>query len=350
MAKPYPFAWPAGESRLQPAGVRQTMAAVSAMEPVPVRGNDPARWHDMFMRPRANGDVLLHPLWQAFLVGLPHAANSPSHTLLARWAAASKARFEWLVGAESWAPGENDPGDDRELVCALVDLWTYSPRRVNQVLTATATSLDQAIQQPWVAAATGTSARLKNAGEVARVLFAGPRAICTPLPMGAVLFEGHSSDQWHDIDPVATGIDSHVVRTAATSVSWHPDRALWSTDTEQAASAITDPVVNRRMHTGADPAAVPSLLLVHKIASPNVLGCDVQQLRSTYFQTLLSRQDRCEVMLQPFTRFHVCNDEVAVLPLGYAHAGATVQRLLYTHVYVEDECPMCKQQVAAAPV
>jgi hypothetical protein len=85
--------------------------------------------------------------------------------------------------------------------------------------------------------------------------------------------------------------------------------------------------------------------MVHKIASPDVPAVDAcgdadAQLGNVY------KWER-EIILPPFTRFHVCKDTIAVLPVGCVRnetAKTFAMRLLYTHIYVEDTCPLCAKQ------
>lgn len=171
-----------------------------------------------------------------------------------------------------------------------------------------------------------------------RVLFGGGRSPAKALPVGLVLLEGRGAEHekgygvspYSDIRPREIGVGTVIERRRATGCSWHPASAAGFVATKN----------------WEKDAAIQPILLAHHIASPRVLAIDV--LGMTMVPPFIGRytpahvtidQER-EFVLQPFLKFHVVRDRFALLTI-HPMAAPKVVRLLETHVYVEDACPLC---------
>ena len=147
------------------------------------------------------------------------------------------------------------------------------------------------------------------------------------LPIGAVLLQGSR------FEPTLAGT---VTRFRCSSMTTSLDVAfqfmgrfgVLASDREQHRRQL-DALRNIRANADTQP-----LLFVHTVTSRNVLAIDTNSLIDVD-----PEMDEKEVILQPYIRFHVVKDEVALVDrTGY---GATLVRVLKTHVFVEDVCPLC---------
>jgi len=170
-----------------------------------------------------------------------------------------------------------------------------------------------------------------------------------PLPVGMVLFEGRRGNSLDGDDTFNLGVyDADITRARFTSTSWHPSGALAHAVTTVYASEVPGesimgalPIESNIVRARKEGETPPwGVLLVHKIVSPSVLAVDPagdEELRDEDW----NEEGEREIILQPFVRFHYCQDDVAVLPLEHDRFRGVPVRLLYIHVFVEDACPLC---------
>ncbi len=197
------------------------------------------------------------------------------------------------------------------------------------------------------------------------------RPLTIALTPGMVLFEGRIG---FDIDGTYEGVNCKTIgvgcppfrRRRMTSTSKSPricmsfmnnvseevDIRASSEDYSQGAiEALLKPIKNR--------AYEQDFLIVHEIASPNVLAFDMsnaryelsrhQEAMKTTKAPLFSPLDiEQEIVLQPFLNFHVVDDGektgLTVLPKLQGHK---IVRQIHTHVYTEKECPKCNGLLSA---
>lgn len=317
----YPYAWRTAESGLSHQTVNTLMDRVDADA---IRDPPNDAW-PMEFNAREPQQPRLNALMQRFLAGL----SSTSRDLLLAWT-------------------RRDTLTLRADVASIRDTWVDDSKAINTAIAASE-SFERA-HDSAVVVRMHSGARVP-VGAIVRVLFG---ECSRELPVGLVLFEGRLSGDGLSASPLDLGVGSVVVRRRASSTSWHPNSALAFVDINPRVNGIDDDVrstwsfrhilddaTTRRFHAGARASHVPSFMYVHKIASPHVLACDMGAMLRGH-----ARAGEREIVLRPFVRFHVLQDDVSILP---DNGAARAVRLLYTHVYVEDECPMCQQQQQQQP-
>ncbi len=171
-----------------------------------------------------------------------------------------------------------------------------------------------------------------------RCVFTDPLGPAVNLPVGVVLFEGRGLESVYDARTMTVG--TMFTRTRVTSTSWHPVPAFEFMPTRKSNAAAVLDIFSRN-------EAEQSILFVHCIASPNVLGVsvtDAQRISASRDWTSFGAER--EIILRPFLNFHVVRDQWVLLP-DYSSRPVFI-RALGTHVYVEDECPLCHPTPAPA--
>lgn len=142
---------------------------------------------------------------------------------------------------------------------------------------------------------------------------AGPCGLA--LPVGLVVFEGCHGDRLREWSDSFALHDEVVVvcRDRPTFATWHPIGAV-----PPLASCAWD-----------DLAA--GVMLVHKIASPCIVA---------------TMDEARGITLPPDIKLHACKDELAVIKFSDRDPARAI-RIMYTHVYAEDECRLCSEAAAA---
>ena len=327
----YPYMWPTGMVDLLALDRATRRVASEQRHGSPwlnefhVADDTPREQIELY---RYHDAVWLHPAFQLFMESMPPGTRD----LLMAWTRANRAHVDSL------------PAHVRQRAASLIFNFKVSSLSANSQHDRGVDSLQRLLL---------TAAPDQDDEEVyvdkmsppnfAAALFTG---YATKLSRGMVLFEGRG---WDTLDTRKSrqhdfGVGTVVTRARFTSTSWHPESALAHamirlTGAESIANSTNDKLVS---HLIREPTATLRLgsLLVHKIASPNVLAVDFANEPSEEYW-----QER-EILLQPYIRFHVCSDAIAVLPCdmyqdGHVLKQGVVVRVFYTHVYTEARCPMC---------
>ncbi len=162
--------------------------------------------------------------------------------------------------------------------------------------------------------------------------------VAIPLDIGMILLEGRVSKLMPKLE---VGL-SIVKRARAVSTSKAPGGCLRSSS---ALYVNCDEEGFKALLNGDE----HGILFAHEIVCPKVLGLDLNAARTanapeTRSQFYNSDAEQ-EILLQPFTKFHIVEDELIVLPRSNVHSNTcstVLYRLLRTHLWVEGvDCPRC---------
>jgi hypothetical protein len=163
-------------------------------------------------------------------------------------------------------------------------------------------------------------------------MFIGNLPIAVPLPIhskhhnGVILFEGRASWFERDVNTTRVGVGEYFLRKRSTSTTWMPQIALSWAIKEGSLEDVYKSITEKQERQ--------PFLLAHEVVSEGVLAVDVGAIQVEALES--------EIIIQPFTSFHVVGDEMVLLPLE-GNQGLALVRVLRTHVFTEEDgrCPKC---------